>query len=87
MSKIQESFVKLLDSKKRIIGVDKNTVQRWKRGVSSPTIETMERVCNANTLQPPFFHDGTIEQLIEFNAVALAKLGLKGQLIFEDLKI
>jgi len=87
MSKIQESFCRLLESKKRIIGTDKNTVQRWKRGASSPTIETMERICTKNDLQPPFFHDGTIEQLIDFNAVALGKLGLKGQLIFEDLKI
>lgn len=87
MSKIQEAFCRLLESKKRIIGTDKNTIQRWKRGVSSPTIETMERICDLNELQAPFFHDGTIEQLIDFNAVALGKLGLNGQLIFEDLKI
>ncbi len=87
MSKIQESFVKLLSSKKRIIGIDKNTIQRWKRGASSPTIETMERMCDLNGLQPPFFHDGSIEQLMQFNAIALAKLGLKGQLIFERLEI
>jgi transcriptional regulator with XRE-family HTH domain len=87
MSKIQESFVKLLSSKKRIIGTDKNTIQRWKRGASSPSIETMEKICILNSLQLPFFHDGSIEQLIEFNAVALGKLGLKGQLIFEDLNI
>ena len=87
MSKIQESFVKLLSSKKRIIGTDKNTIQRWKRGASSPSIETMEKICILNVLQPPFFHDGSIEQLMQFNSIALAKLGLKGQLIFEKLEI
>jgi transcriptional regulator with XRE-family HTH domain len=87
MSKTQENFTRLLSSKSHIKGVDKYTVNRWKNGKSSPSIETMDKICFLNDLEPPFFHDGTIDNLMDFTKKSLSKLGLKGQLIFEDLKL
>lgn len=85
MSKLQTTFVNILKEKKRVIGgTTKYTVERWAKGSSSPTIETMEKICELNEIELPFFFDGKIESLIEYNKKLGEKMGFKMQLIFES---
>ena len=84
MSKLQQTFTEILKSKKRVIGKSKYTVQRWANGSTSPTIETLEKVCVDNDIELPFFFDGKIESLIEYNKLIGEKMGFKIQIIFES---
>jgi hypothetical protein len=84
MSTLQKTFADLLRAKKRFIGVAGANVVKWGSGKASPTLETMERVCIANDIELPFFFDGRIESLIEYNKKVAAKMGLKVQIIFES---
>lgn len=84
MSKLQETFARILGEKKRLIGTDRAAVTRYKNGTSSPTLETMEKICVANDIDLPFFFDGKIESLIEYNKAIGDKMGFKMQLIFES---
>ena len=48
------------------------------------TIETFEKVCVDNEIELPFFFDGKIESLIEYNKQIGVKMGFKVQIIFES---
>ena len=84
MSKLQQTFTEILKQKKRVIGKSKYTIQRWANGTTSPTIETFEKVCVDNEIELPFFFDGKIESLIDFNKQIGVKMGFKVQIIFES---
>ena len=84
MSKLQQAFTEILNKKKRVIGKSKYTIQRWANGVTSPTIETLEKVCIENEIELPFFFDGKIESLIKYNKQIGVKMGFKVQIIFES---
>lgn len=84
MSKLQQTFTEILKQKKRVIGKSKYTIQRWSNGSTSPTIETFEKVCIDNEIELPFFFDGKIESLIEYNKQIGVKMGFKVQIIFES---
>ena len=84
MSKLQQAFTEILSKKKRVIGKPKYTIQRWANGATSPTIETLEKVCIDNEIELPFFFDGKIESLIEFNKQIGVKMGFKVQITFES---
>ena len=84
MSKLQQTFTEILKEKKRVIGTSKYTIERWGKGSSSPTIETMEKICDLNEIELPFFFDGKIENLIDYNKKLGEKMGFKMQLIFES---
>jgi transcriptional regulator with XRE-family HTH domain len=84
MSKLQQVFTEILKEKKRVIGKSKYTIQRWANGSTSPTIETLEKVCIDNEIELPFFFNGKIESLIEYNKQIGGKMGFKIQLIFES---
>ena len=84
MSKLQQAFTEILKQKKRVIGKSKYTIQRWANGTTSPTIETFEKVCIDNEIELPFFFDGKIESLIEYNKQIGVKMGFKVQIIFES---
>lgn len=83
MSKLQKIFTDVLSGKKRVIGVSKYAVQRWANGSTSPTISTMEKICNDNDIELPFFFDGKVESLVEYNKSIGKRMGFKVQLIFE----
>lgn len=83
MSKLQQTFTEILKQKKRVIGKSKYTIQRWANGTTSPTIETLEKVCIDNEIELPFFFDGKIESIIEYNKQIGVKMGFKIQIIFE----
>ena len=67
MSKLQQTFTEILRKKKRVIGVTEANQKRWRNGSASPTIKTMEKICTDNEIELPFFFDGQIESLIEYN--------------------
>ena len=83
MSKLQQTFTEILRKKKRVIGVTEANQKRWRNGSASPTIKTMEKVCTDNEVELPFFFDGQIESLIEYNKRIGEKMGFKIQVIFE----
>lgn len=83
MSKLQQKFAKILSEKKRLIGTDRNAIVRWTNGTSSPSLHTMEKICESNEIELPFFFDGKIESLIEYNKLIGEKMGFKIQIIFE----
>lgn len=84
MSKLQQTFTEILKKKKRVIGKSKYTIQRWANGATSPTIYTLEKVCIDNEIELPFFFDGKIESLIDYNKQIGVKMGFKVQIIFES---
>jgi hypothetical protein len=43
----------------------------------------MEKICTDNEIELPFFFDGQIESLIEYNKRIGEKMGFKIQVIFE----
>ena len=83
MSKLQQQFAEILQEKKDLVGIGFEAVKRWNRGTASPTLHTFEKVCEENDIELPFFFDGKIETLIEFNKKVAAEKGLKIQIIFE----
>ena len=91
MSKLQEDFCKLLlqkrielkETKEVIQGVSITTIGRWQSGSSSPTLETVEQILLENDMELPFFFNGNIESLVDFNKKIAEKKGLKMNLIFE----
>ena len=85
MSKLQQTFTEILKKKKRVIGKSKCTIQRWANGTTSPTIEALEKVCIDNEIELPFFFDGKIESLIDFNKQIGVKMGLNIVLTFNSL--
>jgi transcriptional regulator with XRE-family HTH domain len=82
MSKLQQTFTEILRKKKRVIGVTEANQKRWRNGSASPTIKTMEKICTDNEIELPFFFDGQIENLIEYNKRIGEKMGFKIQVIF-----
>jgi len=84
MSTLQKTFADILRAKKRFIGVNGANVVKWASGKASPTLETMEKVCIANDIELPFFFDGKIESLLEYNKRIGEKMGFKIQIIFES---
>lgn len=84
MSKLQQTFTEILRSKKRVIGVTESNQKRWRNGSASPTIKTMEKICTDNEIELPFFFDGKIESLIDYNKQIGVKMGFKIQIIFES---
>lgn len=84
MSKLQQMFTEILKKKKRVIGVTQQSLTRWQSGVTSPSIKLMEKVCIDNEIELPFFFDGKIESLIDFNKQIGVKMGFKVQIIFES---
>jgi len=83
MSKLQKTFTNVLKEKKRVIGPSKYTVQRWANGSTSPTIATLEKVCNDNQIELPFFFDGKVESLAAYNRSIGEKMGFKITITFE----
>lgn len=83
MSKLQQKFAEILIEKKRVIGVNMASVQRWKKGTNSPSLHLFEQLCKENEIEPPFFFDGKIESLVEYNKTIGEKMGFKIQIIFE----
>lgn len=83
MSKLQEKFSRILQEKRHVKGVNFETVRRWASGKTSPSLHTFEKVCNDNEIELPFFFDGKIESLVEYNKQLGEKMGFKVQLIFE----
>lgn len=84
MSKTQEKFVQILSEKKRTIGVTPPTLKRWKSGTNSPTLINFDKILKDNEIEPPFFFDGKIESLVEYNKQVGEKMGFKIQIIFES---
>lgn len=84
MSKIQQKLVQVLSDKKRIIGVTPPTLKRWKEGTTSPSIHKFEKTLKENDIELPFFFDGKIESLVEYNKQVGEKMGFKIQIIFES---
>ena len=85
MSRLQQTFTEILKKKKRVIGKSKYTIQRWANGATSPTIETLEKVCIDNEIELPFFFDGKIESLIAYNKQIGVKMGLNIVITFKSL--
>lgn len=83
MMKLQQQFAEILQEKRDLVGIGFEAVKRWRSGKASPTLHTFEKVCEENDIELPFFFDGKIETLIEFNKKVAAEKGLKIQIIFE----
>lgn len=91
MSTLQSEFCRVLLSKRIDLkkenkipnGVSISTIGRWQAGIASPTLETVEKVLQENDIDLPFFFDGKIESLIDFNKKVAEGKGLKIQIIFE----
>jgi len=84
MSRLQQKLTEILKKKKRVIGVTQQSLTRWQAGATSPSIKLMEKVCIDNEIELPFFFDGKIESLIDFNKQIGVKMGFKVQIIFES---
>jgi hypothetical protein len=91
MSKIQQEVVRLLLQKKISLkkenkplkSVTMQDLGRWQAGKNSPTLERLEDVLNDNSIDLPFFFDGTLESLVDFNKKIAEQKGFKLTLTFE----
>ena len=59
-------------------------MKRWKSGTNSPTLINFDKILKDNEIEPPFFFDGKIESLVEYNKQVGEKMGFKIQIIFES---
>lgn len=80
----QKEFVKILKEKKHVAGIGVEAVKRWEKVTSSPSLKVFEEVCIANEIELPFFFDGKIESLLDYNKKIGAKMGFKIQITFES---
>lgn len=85
MSKLQQSLTRNLRANKRRIGVPLETLKRWERGASSPTLETFEKVCEKNGIEVPFFFSGDISELSAYVKRCGQKNGLDITLTYDSL--
>lgn len=85
MSKLQQSFARALRANKRRIGVPIETLKRWERGASSPTLQTFEKVCEANAIEMPFFFSGDISELAAYVKKCGQKNGLDITITYDSL--
>ena len=90
--KTQETFCRILLAKKielkekneTLKGVSISTIGRWHAEKQSPHLKDVERICLENDIELPFFFDGNVESLFEYNKRIGEKMGFKIQLIFES---
>lgn len=75
--------IELKKEKKVLNSVSMSTIGRWQNEDSSPTLQTVEDIFTKNNIELPFFFDGKVESLMEYNKKIGAKMGFKLQLIFE----
>lgn len=85
MSKLQKAFAANLRQKKRRIGVPLETLKRWERGLSSPTLQTFEQVCFKNEIDLPYFFSGDISELAAYVKKCGQKNGLDINITYDSL--
>lgn len=79
MTDYQKDFVKMLKQKKN--PKYNESIKRWEQGVSSPTLLTIETICNAEGIELLFLTD--INSVID-NIKSLGKrLGFKAVITWE----
>lgn len=85
MSNLQKTLARNLRAKKRRIAVPVETLKRWERGTSSPTLETFEKVCIANEIELPFFFSGDISELAAYVKKCGKQNGLDINLTYDSI--
>lgn len=91
MIKIQQDLCKILlsernklrETKETLKEVSINSIGEWQAEKHSPNLKKIEEILTKNNLELPFFFDGTIESLIDFNRQIAEKKGFKINLTFE----
>lgn len=85
MSNLQKAFAANLRQKKRRIGVPLETLKRWERGLSSPTLQTFEEACIKNEIELPYFFNGNISELATYVKKCGQKNGLDITITYDSL--
>jgi len=77
----QSNFVKLIENNENASHL-RLAINRWKNGYSSPSLVTVDEVCDLCNIEV-YFCDNTIESVIRFNEIMGKKLGFNTKITIE----
>lgn len=82
---MKQKIIEILEKKgNELKGVPRQTMFNWKNDRHRMYVEHIEHILKENEIEEPFFWDGEMNSLIEFNISCGAKLGKKLTITIEQ---